>query len=37
MKDVRDASARILDQTTLDQLVKKANDLNHGPPLEYQI
>jgi Rrf2 family protein len=37
MKDVRDASARILDQTTLDQLVNKANDLNRGPQLEYHI
>ena len=37
MKEVRDASAKILDQTTLDQLVTKANDLNHGPNLEYHI
>jgi Rrf2 family protein len=37
MKEVRDASAKILDQTTLDQLVTKANDLNHGPSLEYHI
>ncbi len=38
MKEVRDASAKILDQTTLDQLLLKANVLSHGPNnLEYQI
>jgi Rrf2 family protein len=37
MKDVRDASARILDQTTLDQLVSKSQDLNHGLNLDYHI
>jgi hypothetical protein len=26
-----------LDQTTLDQLVTKSHDLNHGPQLEYHI
>ena len=37
MKEVRDASAKILDQTTLDQLLTKANALSHGQILEYQI
>ncbi len=37
MKEVRDASAQILDQATLDQLVKKAEDLSGGPSLDYHI
>jgi len=37
MKEVRDASARILDQTTLDQLLQKANSLSQGVGLEYHI
>jgi Rrf2 family protein len=37
MKDVRDSTAKILDQTTLDQLVQKANQLGEEPGLEYQI
>ncbi|HEY0256306.1 MAG TPA: Rrf2 family transcriptional regulator [Candidatus Methylacidiphilales bacterium] len=37
MKEVRDASAKILDNATLDQLVTKAHDLNHGPQLDYYI
>ncbi len=38
MKEVRDSSAKILDQTTLNQLVSKADDLNNGAPgLEYHI
>jgi Rrf2 family protein len=37
MKDVRDSTAKILDQTTFDQLVEKAKMLNKAPELEYQI
>jgi len=37
MKEVRDATAKILDATTLDQLVTKAEELNAIPELEYQI
>jgi Rrf2 family protein len=37
MKEVRDATAHILDQTTLDQLVEKADQLGKTPELEYQI
>jgi Rrf2 family protein len=37
MKDVRDACAKILDNTTLDQLATKANDLSVGPQLDYNI
>lgn len=37
MKDVRDASARILDQTTLDQLLTKSLELQQIPALEYHI
>jgi len=37
MKEVRDASARILDQTTLDQVVTKSNELCGTDSLEYQI
>jgi len=38
MKEVRDASARILDQTTLDQLVTKSIELQQlGAALEYHI
>ena len=37
MKEVRDATAKILDETTLDQLVEKANHLERGSELEYQI
>jgi Rrf2 family protein len=37
MKEVRDASARILDQTTLDQVVSKSNELCEIDDLEYQI
>lgn len=37
MKDVRDSTAKILDQTTLDQLVEKANQLGEHSGLEYQI
>jgi hypothetical protein len=37
MKEVRDATAKILDATTLDQLVLKAEELNAIPELEYQI
>jgi Rrf2 family protein len=37
MKEVRDASARILDQTTLDQVVSKSNQLCEDQGLEYQI
>ena len=37
MKEVRDATAKILDETTLDQLVAKAEQLSRPPALEYQI
>lgn len=37
MKDVRDSTAKILDQTTLDQMVQKARELDREPSLEYQI
>ncbi len=37
MKEVRDATAKILDQVTLDDLVVKANQLGRTPELEYQI
>ncbi len=37
MKEVRDASAKILDQTTLEQLLAKSNALNKGTSVEYQI
>jgi len=37
MKEVRDATAHILDQTTLDDLVTKAELLERTPELEYQI
>jgi Rrf2 family protein len=37
MKDVRDSTAKILDQTTLDQLVAKAKQFGEPPGLEYQI
>jgi Rrf2 family protein len=37
MKDVRDSTARILDQTTLDQLVQKAKQLGELSILEYEI
>ena len=37
MKDVRDSTAKILDQITLDQLVKKANQFGDLAGLEYQI
>jgi Rrf2 family protein len=37
MKEVRDATAKILDGVTLDQLVSKANELGRVAELEYQI
>ena len=37
MKDVRDSTAKILDQLTLDQLVLKAAELGDLSGLEYQI
>ena len=37
MKEVRDATASILDAATLDQLVVKANELGKVAELEYQI
>ncbi len=37
MKDVRDATARILDQTTLEELVTKSRQLRNSPGMEYQI
>ena len=37
MKEVRDATAKILDETTLDQLVAREAMLNRPPALEYQI
>jgi Rrf2 family protein len=37
MKEVRDATAKILDETTLDQLVARETALSCPPVLEYQI
>jgi hypothetical protein len=37
MKEVRDATAKIVDQTTLDQLVSKADQLANSVDIEYQI
>jgi Rrf2 family protein len=37
MKEVRDATAKILDETTLDQLVRKEEQLSRPAALEYQI
>jgi len=37
MKEVRDATAKILDSATLDQVVARANELGRIPELEYQI
>ena len=37
MKEVRDATAKILDETTLDQLLRKEEQLSRPPALEYQI
>ncbi|MCE0497409.1 MAG: Rrf2 family transcriptional regulator [Methylacidiphilales bacterium] len=38
MKEVRDSTAKILDNTTLDQLMIKAQQLSQSPPgIEYQI
>jgi Rrf2 family protein len=37
MKEVRDASARILDQTTLEHLVSKFHSLQDSADIEYQI
>jgi Rrf2 family protein len=37
MKEVRDATAKILDGATLDDLVVKAINLDRKPELEYQI
>ena len=37
MKEVRDATAKILDGSTLDSLVVKASELERIPELEYQI
>jgi Rrf2 family protein len=37
MKEVRDASARILDLTTLDQVVNKSDELCQAEGVEYQI
>ena len=37
MKEVRDATAKILDEATLDHLVAKSNELGKAPALEYQI
>jgi Rrf2 family protein len=37
MKEVRDASARILDQTTLEQLVTKFEQLSASPSQDYHI
>jgi Rrf2 family protein len=37
MKEVRDSTAKILDEVTLDQLVKKANQFGDLAGLEYQI
>jgi Rrf2 family protein len=37
MKEVRDATAKILDGITLDHLVTKAHELGKIPELEYQI
>lgn len=37
MKDVRDTTAKILDNTTLDQLIEKDRQLTQSPISEYQI
>lgn len=37
MKEVRDATAKIVDQTTLDQLVSKAEQLADSVDIDYQI
>ena len=37
MKQVRDATAKILDEATLDHLVTMSNDFEKVPALEYQI
>ena len=37
MKKVRDATAKILDEVTLDQLVTSADEVEGVPVLEYQI
>ena len=37
MKDVRDSTARILDQITLEDMLKKQDLLNRMPEIEYQI
>ena len=37
MKEVRDSTAKILDNTTLEQLVLRAESLDQSPILEYQI
>jgi DNA-binding IscR family transcriptional regulator len=37
MKEVRDATAKIVDQATLDQLVAKADQLTNSVDIEYQI
>ncbi len=37
MKDVRDSTAKILDQTTLDQMVAKAEELEGKPEIDYHI
>jgi Rrf2 family protein len=37
MKEVRDATAKIVDQATLDQLVSKADQLANSIDIEYQI
>jgi Rrf2 family protein len=37
MKEVRDATAKIVDEATLDRLVLKANQLENSIDVEYQI
>ena len=37
MKEVRDATAKILDETTLEQLLRREEQLSRPPALEYQI
>jgi Rrf2 family protein len=37
MKEVRDATAKILDEATLDKLVDRINEAEKVPGLEYQI
>jgi DNA-binding IscR family transcriptional regulator len=37
MKEVRDATAKIVDEATLDQLVLKVNQLENSIDVEYQI